>query len=171
MRTRSKGARGLRFYRTLLVSIICLCFVATSAVAASDLVTLPSGEQIQIEQTGSTTTITLPSGVTVTRQDYGNTSTWGAAPSVSNSDFEKAQLAYTLWDSSRPRPTERTVPIWFALAAIAISLFNLLAPGAAWYLSDGWKFRDAEPSDLAINMHLIGGAIGLLVGIGLLIFG
>ena len=56
----------------------------------------------------------------------------------------------------------------FAVIVILIGIFNLVAPDAAWYLSRGWQFKDAEPSDAALFMARIGGAAAILIGIVLL---
>lgn len=56
----------------------------------------------------------------------------------------------------------------FAVIVILIGIFNLVAPDAAWYLSRGWQFKDAEPSDAALVMARIGGAAAILIGIVLL---
>lgn len=45
------------------------------------------------------------------------------------------------------------------------SLFNLLAPRAAWYLEIGWKIKDSEPSDLAIILHRVMGLILIIIGL------
>lgn len=161
----------MRILRSVCLAILLLALLVTTALAETENVTLFSGEQVQIEQVGFRTTITLPSGVSVTRTEQGNSTSWSAAPTVSNADIEKAQRAYDLWASNRPRTEERTGPVLFALFAIAVGLFNLLAPQMAWYLAGGWKFRDAEPSDLAISLHRVGGGIGVVIGVGLLIFG
>ncbi len=51
---------------------------------------------------------------------------------------------------------------------ILIGIFNLVAPEAAWYLSRGWQFKDAEPSDAALIMTRIGGGAAILIGLVLL---
>ncbi|NLY85974.1 MAG: hypothetical protein GX077_06455 [Tissierellia bacterium] len=48
---------------------------------------------------------------------------------------------------------------------VIIGLFNLLAPRAAWYLEIGWKIKDSEPSDGAIIIHRVFGAILLAIGL------
>ena len=48
---------------------------------------------------------------------------------------------------------------------ILIGIFNLVAPEAAWYLSRGWQFKDAEPSAAALAMGRIGGGVAVLAGI------
>ncbi len=49
-----------------------------------------------------------------------------------------------------------------------IGLFNLISPQTGWYLSYGWRFKDAEPSDAALVMARIGGGIAILIGVILL---
>lgn len=57
------------------------------------------------------------------------------------------------------------------IICILIGIFNLAAPEAAWYLSRGWQFKDAEPSDAALVMARVGGAAAILIGVVLLFSG
>lgn len=156
------------------VMLLCLLVMLAGVVRAEggDTVTLPSGEVVTVTRTGSQTVITLPGGATVTRTQFGeNSSAWSSRPDVSSADFDKAQQAYTLWEAGQEQPRQRTVPLWFALLLLAVGLFNLFAPHAAWYLNTGWKFKDAEPSKAAIFLGRAGGGIASAVGLGLLFFG
>lgn len=77
-------------------------------------------------------------------------------------------LCYAL---TSPRETERasnTNPL-VALLLCGVGIFNLAAPKASWYLSYGWRFKDAEPSDAAITLSRIGGAIAVVIGVIMLI--
>jgi len=56
----------------------------------------------------------------------------------------------------------------FAVVVILIGIFNLIAPDAAWHLSLGWQFKDAEPSDAALVMTRIGGGAAVLIGLWIL---
>lgn len=56
----------------------------------------------------------------------------------------------------------------FAVIVILIGIFNLVAPDAAWELSRGWQFKDAEPSDAALVAARIGGGVTILIGIMIL---
>lgn len=47
-------------------------------------------------------------------------------------------------------------------------LFQLLAPQTAWYLSYGWRYKNAEPSEAALVMGRISGVIVLIVAVILL---
>nr|WP_325298506.1 DUF6199 family natural product biosynthesis protein [uncultured Dysosmobacter sp.] len=66
-----------------------------------------------------------------------------------------------------PSPSGRSNGIGFLLAVIG--LFNLLAPRASWYLSYGWRFKDAEPSEAALVLGRVGGGFAVLAGL-LMIF-
>lgn len=57
------------------------------------------------------------------------------------------------------------IPFVFSLLLIGIGLWGLLAPHSAWYLSHGWRYKNAEPSDLALALERIGGGIAIIIGI------
>ena len=52
---------------------------------------------------------------------------------------------------------------------IAVGLFNALAPQKAWYLSYGWRFKNAEPSDAALGWARFSGIAAIVIGIILLL--
>lgn len=58
-----------------------------------------------------------------------------------------------------------------AFAILIIGLFNLFAPRAAWFVSIGWKIRDAEPSDTSLIVYRIGGGVACIIAIFLFIAG
>ena len=51
------------------------------------------------------------------------------------------------------------------LLLIIIALCNLCRPEEMWHLSEGWKFKDAEPSEDAILWCRVGGVIAIIVGV------
>lgn len=53
----------------------------------------------------------------------------------------------------------------FAVICIAIGLFNFFCPYAAWYLTRGWQFKGAEPSDIALIIAKLSGVIAAVIGI------
>lgn len=46
-----------------------------------------------------------------------------------------------------------------------IGLWSLLAPQSAWYVSHGWRYKDAEPSDAALAVESIVGIIAIVGGL------
>ena len=59
--------------------------------------------------------------------------------------------------------------ILYFIIIMVIGLFNVLSPETAWYLSHGWRFKDAEPSDLALSVHRVTGAGAMIIGILLIV--
>lgn len=57
------------------------------------------------------------------------------------------------------------MPFFLRLVLIGLGTLAVVNPRLAWYLSDGWKFRDAEPSDAALVMARIGGVVTVLIGL------
>ena len=53
---------------------------------------------------------------------------------------------------------------FLGLLLIVIGLLNLCKPEEMWYLSRGWQFKDAEPSEDAILWCRVGGAIAIIIG-------
>lgn len=47
---------------------------------------------------------------------------------------------------------------------IFFGAISVMWPYSAWYLSVGWKLKDAEPSDLALTMNRVGGSLMVIVG-------
>lgn len=54
---------------------------------------------------------------------------------------------------------------------LVIGIVNTAAPRFVWYLKDGWKFKDAEPSDDAISLTRAGGIIAIIIGLIALLAG
>lgn len=50
------------------------------------------------------------------------------------------------------------------LLLIIIGLLNLCKPEEMWYMSTGWQFKDAEPSEDAILWCRVGGVIAIVIG-------
>ena len=53
--------------------------------------------------------------------------------------------------------------LFFGIICLLIGLFNLFCPYGAWFLGYGWRYENAEPSDLMlIATRIIGGFITLI---------
>lgn len=51
-----------------------------------------------------------------------------------------------------------------AVLLLAVGIFNTAAPQTAWWLEYGWRFKDAEPSDLALGANRILGVVLIFIG-------
>ncbi len=57
----------------------------------------------------------------------------------------------------------------FGIIFILLGIFYVLKPAKAWYMSVGWQFKDATPSDKAIGYYRAGGVFIILIGIFMII--
>jgi len=55
------------------------------------------------------------------------------------------------------------------LLCMIIGVCSIIWPRVMWYLSEGWKFKNVEPSDLALTMTRVGGVLMVILGIFLLV--
>lgn len=53
----------------------------------------------------------------------------------------------------------------FVLALTIFGIIITIYPYFGWYLSIGWQFQNAEPSDFALTMQRIGGFIASVIGV------
>lgn len=126
---------------------------------------------------GSSVSFTYPDGSVYSAgiQSANSSGAGGMSAGAISADYDYSSgytdplsLCYAL---TSPRETERasdTNPL-VALLLCGVGIFNLAAPKASWYLSYGWRFKDAEPSDAAITLSRIGGAIAVVIGVIMLI--
>lgn len=171
----------MRFRTAALLAVALLLALTTPALAATasqppHKVPLKSGGEAEIRAepygTGLRVRITVPSGVTITRTDHGGgSSSWGGPLEATNADYDLAYEAYDTWRDDRPQPKRRSIPIFAALLVGGLGALNLFKPRLGWYLSEGWKFRDAEPSDLALFLGQAVGFIAMVAGIIMLFAG
>ena len=66
-------------------------------------------------------------------------------------------------------PKRLLYALWLVVLLAALGGFNLLLPRASWYLSYGWRYKNAEPSDLVLAINRIGGGAILAVALLLLL--
>jgi hypothetical protein len=51
---------------------------------------------------------------------------------------------------------------------IIVGIIGAAFPQAMWYMSEGWKFKDAEPSDFYLIMNRVMGVVAVIIGFYLL---
>ena len=59
--------------------------------------------------------------------------------------------------------------VFAIILLIGLGLMNIADPNIAWYLEYGWRYKNAEPSQLALAVNRISGVIAVIVGV-ILIF-
>ncbi len=78
--------------------------------------------------------------------------------------YEDGHTLVNMLDMEQPRESEpKNVPVIILL--LIVGIFNTAAPQAAWYLSDGWRFKDAEPSETALDLTRFGGIVAIIIAV------
>lgn len=63
-------------------------------------------------------------------------------------------------------PKESNPGKFFAIILLlAVGFFHVASPYTAWYLEYGWRYKNAEPSDLALGMNRVGGVVAIIVAV------
>lgn len=58
--------------------------------------------------------------------------------------------------------------VLFGFILVVMGIINIVSPETGWYLQDGWKYRNAEPSEEALVWGRICG-VGMVIG-GIIMF-
>ena len=62
-------------------------------------------------------------------------------------------------------PVEVLGKIGLGILVSGFGILYMLYPQDIWFLKNGWKFREAEPSDLYLGLVRFGGGVSVLIGI------
>lgn len=113
-------------------------------------------------------------GETWTYQRYpGGSSVSG--PAAAQTDPQLVDAIVKEWERLNPEWVDPPAPrspwrIPLGLAVIGLGGTEVWHPRFFWFLSDGWRFRNAEPSDLALGLERLGGVITVVVGLVILFY-
>ncbi|WP_069650123.1 DUF6199 family natural product biosynthesis protein [Caloranaerobacter ferrireducens] len=164
----------INFLRSFALLFVFLIFFNTIIFAIDDYksIKLPSGEIVKISReehkTGYRYDIVFSDGNTYFYEVYGNLSTGGGSPNLTGEQMIHAQEAIKLYEQkyglpkSEKNESSRNL---LGLLFIALGIIGILSPKISWYLSIGWKLKEAEPSKIALVINRILGVILFVVGI------
>lgn len=125
-------------------------------------------------------TVTYPNGATYYRNFHEYSE--GASYVTENWSEDYDDVTYRdAWDLLSVIPEEElgtqsgtqmdVTAILAGVGMIAVGILCVGSPYTVWYGEHGWKYKDAEPSELALSMATIGGVILLIAGIAAFIMG
>lgn len=74
----------------------------------------------------------------------------------------------TLWDvleQDRPGTRQNSSHAGLGILLVIFGIFEAAFPQVSWWLSHSWRYKNAEPSDLALGLGRAVGVIMIIVGI------
>lgn len=120
------------------------------------------------DSSGYSIKITYPDGSTYW-WDRTKNSTGGFGHGGWSDDYDENRYVSgdTLCDILEVAVPEKKEPknVFLILLLLAVGIFNTVSPYNAWYLAYGWRFKNAEPSDLALGITRLAGVIFIAVAI------
>lgn len=123
--------------------------------------------EISGAKTSTSTTIRYPNGATYYRSDHGMTANSGSSENYDESRYIPGDVLISLLE--REYPQEKKGTPFLGLVCIAMGIWGVAKPESLWYLGHGWRYRNAEPSDAALFVERLGGALGIIVGLMLIL--
>ena len=111
--------------------------------------------------------ITYPNGATYYESVGGTGGTSGWSDDYDSVTYVSGDKLVKRLEGQTTLP-ENKKSVLPALLVILLGIFPMVFPRNAWYLSWGWRFRDAEPSALALAAERICGILTVIVGVVLL---
>lgn len=113
---------------------------------------------------GDSVTIQFPDGKTL-RGDY---SGGNGLAIVGSLDEQISMYSFELFDVLEDEYERKNTyhgPNWLlVLFLLGMGAWNAFSPETSWYVSYGWRYKDAEPSNFAL-------AANRVIGVGLIIIG
>lgn len=111
---------------------------------------------------------TYPDGATYSWLDRDFTGNGGWSDDYDESIHIPGEDLIEVLSPSTPQNREKKGNPMLGFLLIAVGLFNAIAPQKAWYISYGWRYKDAEPSDVALGWARFTGIAGIVIGVILL---
>ncbi len=94
----------------------------------------------------------------------GNVSYGGNSEDYNSEKYADGSILCDAILQNAPKEQGRTNP-FIIILIIAVGIFGIASPKTVWQLEYGWRFKNAEPSDLALTLNRIGGAVLIVIAI------
>lgn len=122
---------------------------------------------VSVGGTSTRVEITYPNGASYYWSWHGNVGSGGWSGSYNDTLYTRGDTLCDIVMDGVPAPERAASPgkLFLIIFAIPLGAFNIAFPQAAWYLEYGWRFKNAEPSDLALGLNRFGGIVLVVIGV------
>ena len=119
---------------------------------------------LSVRSGGYSIDITYPDGSSYWWQTNANSGAGGWSDDYDSTRYIDGMTLCHVLEEDVPKENRGTnVPL--ALLILLIGLFHAITPHTVWFLEYGWRFKEAEPSDLALALNRIGGILAIIIAI------
>lgn len=119
---------------------------------------------LSVDSGGYRIDITYPDGSSYWWQADANVGAGGWSDDYDSTRYIDGMTLCHVLEEDVPRE-KRSTNVPLAMLMLLIGLFHAITPHTAWLLAYGWRFKHAEPSDLALGLNRIGGILAILIAI------
>lgn len=131
--------------------------------------TISDGEHLyrfDVSGGGTDAAITYPDGSTYWRSYSGSGYVGGWSDDYREDKYVSGDILMDIFGGGNPAAkSSRSGNPLLGILLLAIGLFNAITPQTAWYLSHGWRYKNAEPSEAALFFARGGGILAILIGL------
>lgn len=123
--------------------------------------------QFQVTGNGNSTDfkVTYPNGSTYWMRWSNSSGYGGYGGDYDESRYVSGDTLWSVLEQERPG-AQRNSGYWFiGLLLVGLGLFETVSPQTSWYLSHGWRYKNAEPSELALGLGRVGGIVMIIAGV------
>ena len=179
--------RQRRFDRMLMIFVITIVFVFLCACSHKEsgpkevwydgtiytideeAMTISDGEytyRYEVNGSGSQRNfhITYPNGSTYYWTWSGNMGHGGWSDDYDETRYAAGRTLMNVLETQIPEKSEPK-NVLMIIFLLGVGIFNVAAPKASWYLSDGWRFKDAEPSEAALEWGRFIGIVLIVIAV------
>lgn len=115
--------------------------------------------------------VTYPDGSTYWWKEDGVMGYGGWSDDYDPPYYAEGDVLWKVLDMESPAERQsRGGAIFLGLLVIGAGLIDVIWPRTGWYLSHGWRYKNAEPSEAALLLGRLGGIVVVLLGLGIMFF-
>ncbi len=123
--------------------------------------------EFSVTGSGSSTDfkVTYPNGSTYWMRWSNSSGSGGYGGDYDESRYVSGDTLWNVLEQAHPGAKQNSSHAGLGILLLIFGVLEAAFPQASWWLSHGWRFKDAEPSDLALGLGRATGIVMILAGI------
>lgn len=134
-------------------------------------ITTPAGDVCRFEMSGTRLRITYPDGSTYWWEERGNVGSGGWSDDYDPGRYVPGDTLWEVLGGGDSPDRERAGNPLLAIFLLIVGGFYVASPRVAWQMSHGWRYKNVEPSDMALEVNRLLGVAFLVIGVACFFLG